>query len=176
MDGGFCQRLLYRDHGGPSAGPDVTPRSEMQEALDTAFDHASPAVKARFGRLAEDGDVPVSADSDTSGAQALKVAIAVVVNESKVLVVCRRGEDGGGISWQFPAGMVKLGVASETVAIRETLAETGVHCSIVRKLGSRIHPITHVHCDYLLCAYLTGMRRTWTFWRMLLWSGLRWPN
>ncbi len=52
--------------------------------------------------------------------------------------------------------MVKPGVAPETVAIRETLAETGVHCAIVRKLGGRLHPITHVRAEYMLCEYLTG--------------------
>ncbi|MGH3751819.1 MAG: NUDIX hydrolase [Pseudonocardiaceae bacterium] len=86
----------------------------------------------------------------------MRVAIAVVVKDSEVLVVCRRGDDGGGISWQFPAGMVKPGVSPETVAVRETLSETGVHCSVLRQLGSRIHPITSVLCHYLLCEYLAG--------------------
>jgi 8-oxo-dGTP diphosphatase len=86
----------------------------------------------------------------------LRVAIAVVVKDSEVLVVCRRGDDAGGISWQFPAGMVKPGASPETVAVRETLSETGVHCSVVRQLGSRIHPITNVLCYYLLCEYLAG--------------------
>jgi NADH pyrophosphatase NudC (nudix superfamily) len=52
--------------------------------------------------------------------------------------------------------MVKPGVSPETVAVRETLSETGVHCSVVRQLGSRIHPITNVFCHYLLCEYLAG--------------------
>jgi 8-oxo-dGTP pyrophosphatase MutT (NUDIX family) len=87
---------------------------------------------------------------------ALRVAVAVVVKDFEVLVVCRRGDEGNGIAWQFPAGIVKPGMSSETVAVRETFAETGVHCSVVRKLGSRVHPITNVVCDYMLCDYLTG--------------------
>lgn len=134
--------------------PDMTPRSEMQDALDTAFDRASDPAKARFKRLIEPGPAAPDAGSDT--VQALTIAIAVVVDESRVLIVCRRGEDGGGISWQFPAGMVKPGVPPERVAVRETLDETGVHCSVVRKIGSRLHPITHVQAEYLLCEYLTG--------------------
>lgn len=154
----FAKRLgiAVRTVAGWHAKPDVTPRAEMQDLLDTAFDRASDPAKARFKRLAEANDTPAAPDAGGESVQALKVAIAVVVDGSRVLIVCRRGEDGGGISWQFPAGMMKPGQAPEDVAIRETLAETGVHCSIVRKLGSRLHPITHVQAEYMLCEYLTG--------------------
>lgn len=87
--------------------------------------------------------------------QALKVAIAVVVKGSDVLLVCRR-EDSEDISWQFPAGIVKPRATAATIAVRETLAETGIHCKVERYLGSRVHPITNVLCDYFLCSYLTG--------------------
>jgi hypothetical protein len=52
--------------------------------------------------------------------------------------------------------MVKPGMEPGVVAVRETLAETGVHCLLIRELGSRVHPITNVLCDYLLCEYMTG--------------------
>ncbi|WP_217281642.1 NUDIX hydrolase [Kibdelosporangium persicum] len=114
-------------------------------------------------RIFETGiDELLSAPHEVSGnpqfqlSYALRVAVAVVVRDSKVLVVCRRGDDGNGISWQFPAGIVKPGMSAETVAIRETLGETGVHCSVARKLGSRVHPVTNVVCEYILCDYLTG--------------------
>lgn len=134
--------------------PDRVPRPEMQEILDTTLYQAPDAAKARFARLMEGqlGAPALTADA----VEALRVAIAVVVKDSEVLLVQRRGDDGGGIAWQFPAGMVKPGVPPETVAVREALAETNVHCAVVRKIGSRLHPITHVHCDYLLCEYLAG--------------------
>jgi 8-oxo-dGTP pyrophosphatase MutT (NUDIX family) len=135
---------------------DLVPKSEMQQALDTALEQATEGAKTRFAHLAGEGDRLPAVVQDTSAAQAFRVAIAVVVNESDVLIVCRRGDDGGGISWQFPAGVVKPGVSPETVAVRETLGETGVHCTVVRSLGSRLHPITNVMCEYLLCEYLTG--------------------
>jgi 8-oxo-dGTP diphosphatase len=151
--------------------PTLRPQSEMQQILDTKLEQASAAVKARFAALVADqppaaeqrlGDDPNTGAASCpvpntpSAAAALRVAIAVAVKDSEVLIVCRRGDDGGGISWQFPAGMVKPGVSPETVAVRETLSETGVHCSVVRQLGSRIHPITNVLCNYLLCDYLAG--------------------
>lgn len=93
-----------------------------------------------------------------NSAHVLRVAVAVVVKENHVLMVCRRNNDGG-ISWQFPAGIVKPGIAPEVVAVRETLAETGIRCIIKRKLGNRLHPITNVFCEYLFCEYLTGKIR-----------------
>lgn len=134
--------------------PDRVPNYEMQDVLDTTLEQAPDAVKERFAQLvgAPAGTVP-----STAGAtEALRVAVAIVVNDNDVLLVCRRGDDGRGISWQFPAGVMKPGAAAETVAIRETLAETNVHCAVVKRIGTRLHPITHVLCDYILCEYLGG--------------------
>ena len=89
----------------------------------------------------------------------LRVAIAIVVRDEEVLIVCRRGEDTSGITWQFPAGVVKPNSASNIVAVQETLAETGVHCVVSRTLGSRIHPLTNVVCNYVLCDYIAGSAR-----------------
>jgi 8-oxo-dGTP pyrophosphatase MutT (NUDIX family) len=92
-------------------------------------------------------------------AHALRVAIAVVVKGTDVLVVRRRGEIGIDKAWQFPAGMVKPGATSEAVAVRETLGETDVHCVVRDALGSRLHPITNVLCDYVLCDYVAGVAK-----------------
>lgn len=86
----------------------------------------------------------------------LTVAIAVVTRGPEVLVVCRRSTDDSGINWQFPAGMVKPGTQPRHVAMRETLRETGVHCSATEQLGRRVHPITNVICEYWLCDYVAG--------------------
>ncbi|CAM4098818.1 Nudix hydrolase domain-containing protein [Kibdelosporangium persicum] len=134
--------------------PDLIPRSDMQQLLDTALDRASEAAQARFARLL--GDYDGHSSTVAGEPQALRIAIAVVVKDTEVLIVCRRGDDGGGISWQFPAGMIKPGVRPDTVAVRETLAETGVHCAVVRHLGNRVHPVTNVLCEYVLCEYLSG--------------------
>jgi 8-oxo-dGTP pyrophosphatase MutT (NUDIX family) len=78
---------------------------------------------------------------------------------SEVLIVCRRSEDANGISWQFPAGVVKPGGRPAVVAVRETLAETDLHCVVTRKLGTRLHPTTGVLCEYVLCDYVAGEAR-----------------
>lgn len=72
------------------------------------------------------------------------------------MLLVQRRDSGSGITWQFPAGIVKPGVPPAAVAVRETFAETGVHCTVLRSLGRRLHPITNVHCEYLLCDYLGG--------------------
>jgi 8-oxo-dGTP pyrophosphatase MutT (NUDIX family) len=137
--------------------PNLTPRADMQQIFDRALETATDAERSRFATLiANDGEGSREVTNADESGYALRVAVAIVLKGTDVLIVQRRGEDGGGISWQFPAGMVKPGVSPETVAVRETLEETGVHCAIVRNLGSRLHPTTHVYCYYLLCEYLGG--------------------
>lgn len=82
------------------------------------------------------------------------MAIAVVQRDAAVLLVQRR--DDGALRWQFPAGIVKPGASSSDAAVRETFAETGVHCSVAEKIGARVHPTTGVYCEYLRCDYLAG--------------------
>jgi 8-oxo-dGTP pyrophosphatase MutT (NUDIX family) len=84
------------------------------------------------------------------------VAIAVVVTDLDVLMVCRRDAEPGGITWQFPAGIIKPGASAPSVAVSETLAETGVHCAVRQPLGRRVHPFTGANCDYYLCDFLAG--------------------
>lgn len=135
--------------------PDVIPRSEMQQLLDTVFESAPTTVRQRFALLVA-GSNGKSTEASGPQPQALRVAIAVVVRDEEVLLVCRRGDDASGITWQFPAGVIKPGVRPETATVRETLDETGVHCAVRRSLGERVHPVTGVHCVYFLCEYLAG--------------------
>lgn len=135
-----------RTVAGWHSNPEIVPRPEIQQALDTSYERAGEAVHNRFSRL--------SRPASTATAQALRVAIAVVVRGTDVLLVCRRGDDE--ITWQFPAGIVKPGTSPEAVATQETLGETGVHCAVRRTLGSRLHPSTGVQASYFLCDFLAG--------------------
>jgi 8-oxo-dGTP diphosphatase len=139
--------------------PERVPNSEMQQLLTTALERAPAPARARFAtalateRPAESGGI---GHATVPAAQTLTVAIAIVRNESRVLLVQRRGDADHHDSWQFPAGMIKPGLDAPTVAVRETLGETGVHCAPIRAIGSRIHPATNVLCEYILCEYLGG--------------------
>jgi 8-oxo-dGTP diphosphatase len=79
-----------------------------------------------------------------------------VVTDTDVLIVRRRDPDPSCITWQFPAGIVKPGMSAGAVAVRETLAETGIHCAVRSALGGRVHPLSGVDCEYFLCEYLAG--------------------
>jgi 8-oxo-dGTP pyrophosphatase MutT (NUDIX family) len=131
------------------AAPVTVPRREMQRALDTLLDRATQSERRRFDAILHPGA--------GAQAQALRVAIAVVVRDREVLLVCRRGDDP--LSWGFPAGVVKPGSSSSAVAVQETLAETAVHCTVRQHLGSRVHPQTGVLASYELCEYLAGEAR-----------------
>jgi len=125
----------------------TVPQSETQQILDTAYERASPTVRSRFAILSRPDPAPTQA-------QMLRVAIAVVAKGERVLLVCRRGD--AALRWQFPAGMVKPGGSPEDVAVQETVAETGIHCSVRKHLGERLHPVTAVLAAYYLCDYLAG--------------------
>ena len=140
---GISPRTITRWH----QAPEMIHRTEVQQILDTAYEQAGEAVQRRFALLVRPAESRMEA-------QALRVAIAVVLRGDDVLLVCRRGD--GELRWQFPAGMVKPGAAAETVAVQETHGETGVHCTIRKRLGERIHPVTGVIAEYHLCDYLAG--------------------
>ncbi|MFC9287241.1 NUDIX domain-containing protein [Streptomyces sp. NPDC057052] len=129
------------------SAPGTVPRAEIQSALDTAYERSSASVQRRFGLLTRPTPAAVEA-------QALRVAIAVVLKGDDVLLVCRRGD--GKIRWQFPAGVVKPGASPAVVAVEETQSETGIRCTVREHLGSRVHPVTGVVAEYHACEYLMG--------------------
>lgn len=131
-----------------SSHPGMVPRSAVQASLDDILSRATPDARARFAE-ALDGASPAQ------HGQALRVAISVVTLDGKVLLV-RRRDEGAGIAWQFPAGIIKPGERGEDVTVRETLAETGIHCSVTKLIGRRLHPVTGVLCDYFAAEYLAG--------------------
>jgi 8-oxo-dGTP diphosphatase len=123
------------------------PHAEVAARLDELLGAA--------GELAATAEREITVQNSASGAQALRVAVAVVLKANSVLLV-RRRQSVGVLSWQFPAGVVKPEDDPADIAVVETLAETGVACAVRASLGSRLHPVTAVFCHYYLCAYLAG--------------------
>ncbi|MGP8298090.1 NUDIX hydrolase [Streptomyces inhibens] len=153
---GIALRTVATRH----ADPDVVPRAEMQQLLDEVYEQATPTVHKWFALLAAGRDKGwPGAGAGGPQPQPLRVTIAVAIREDEVLMVCRRDDDSSGITWQFPAGVIKPGVRSEKTTVRETLDEAGVHCAVRQSLGSRLHPTTGVQCGYFLCEYLAGEAR-----------------
>jgi 8-oxo-dGTP pyrophosphatase MutT (NUDIX family) len=124
--------------------PHVIPRPAIQQLLDHALETATPEQRERF----------YATEPQTPTQVALSAALAVVLRGRDILLVRPRTPESA--SWQFPAGVVKPQSSPEAVAVRETLAETGIDCAVRGQIGSRTHPITGVYCVYLLCEYLAG--------------------
>ncbi|MFB7917981.1 NUDIX hydrolase [Streptomyces sp. NPDC056061] len=83
------------------------------------------------------------------------IAVAVVVREGRVLMVCRRVGEGR-LSWQFPAGEVGPGETPEDTAVRETREETGLDVAAVKSLGGRAHPVSDRLMSYTACEVVGG--------------------
>ncbi|MFF0445734.1 NUDIX hydrolase [Streptomyces sp. NPDC004609] len=83
------------------------------------------------------------------------IAAAIVVHDSRVLMVRRRVNEGR-LSWQFPAGEVDPGESRESAAVRETHEETGLKVNALKLLGERIHPATRRLMSYTACEVVSG--------------------
>ncbi|AJE87506.1 NUDIX hydrolase [Streptomyces albus] len=84
-----------------------------------------------------------------------KIAAAVVVRDNRVLMV-RRQVSEGQLSWQFPAGKIEPGETAEKAAVREAAEETGLTVSVLKSLGSRVHPKTGRNMSYIACSVVSG--------------------
>ncbi|WP_206074376.1 NUDIX hydrolase [Antribacter gilvus] len=143
--------VATRTVAGWHANPAITPRPEIQQRLDVALERTSAGERQRFEALARPMSEPPSA---SDAPHQLYAAIAIVQKGDSVLLVQRR--DSASLAWQFPAGIVKPGASADIVAVHETLAETGIHCTVRTKIGARLHPVTGVYCAYFHCDYLAG--------------------
>ncbi|MFI5620753.1 NUDIX hydrolase [Streptomyces sp. NPDC051567] len=83
------------------------------------------------------------------------IAAAIVVHDSRVLMVRRRVSEGQ-LSWQFPAGEVEPGESRENAAVRETHEETGLKVNALKLLGERVHPATGRLMSYTACEVVSG--------------------
>jgi 8-oxo-dGTP diphosphatase len=83
------------------------------------------------------------------------IAAAIIVSDGRVLMV-RRKEKEGQLSWQFPAGEVEPGETGADAAVRETHEEVGLKVSADEMLGERVHPATGRKMIYVACRVVGG--------------------
>lgn len=83
------------------------------------------------------------------------ISAAIIANEGRVLMIRRRVKEGE-LSWQFPAGAIEPGEATEDAAVRETVEETGLVVTALKLLGERVHPKTHRTMSYTACEVVQG--------------------
>ncbi|RAG80517.1 NUDIX hydrolase [Streptacidiphilus pinicola] len=86
------------------------------------------------------------------------IAVAVVVDNGRVLMVRRRVAEGE-LDWQFPAGGIEAGEDPLAASARETFEETGLDVDGTLLLGERVHPVTGRHISYVVCRLIGGEAR-----------------
>jgi 8-oxo-dGTP diphosphatase len=86
------------------------------------------------------------------------VAVAVIVQDGRVLLVRRRVPEGG-LVWQFPGGKVEPGELVAETAERETREEVGLTVEAENFLGERLHPATWRRISYVACRAVSGAAR-----------------
>lgn len=84
-----------------------------------------------------------------------EVVIGIICHGQKVLMIQRAKKDGL-LNWAFPGGKVELGENKEQACIREVYEETGIHVSIQKCLGCRMHPTAPIRLTYYVCSYVSG--------------------
>jgi len=86
------------------------------------------------------------------------VSMAIIVSDGRVLMVRRRQREGK-LSWAFPGGGIEAGETAEQAAVREAAEETALEVKAVRVLGQRIHPDTGADMTYVACEPVAGEAR-----------------
>lgn len=87
-----------------------------------------------------------------------RISMAIIVDGGKVLMIRRRQREGK-LSWAFPGGGIEAGETAEQAAVRETLEEVGLEVKAVQVIGARIHPDTGADMTYVACELVGGEAR-----------------
>lgn len=88
--------------------------------------------------------------TDSAQQPAMAVAVAVIANDGRVLLVHRHAGDGAP-PWVLPGGESEPGERAEEAAVREAREETGLEVAAQRVLSERLHPVTGHRIIYVAC-------------------------
>ncbi|MCX5137609.1 NUDIX hydrolase [Streptomyces sp. NBC_00340] len=83
------------------------------------------------------------------------ISMAITVDGGRVLMIRRRQREGK-LSWAFPGGGIEAGETPEVAAVREVAEETSLEVKAVQLLGARVHPDTGRHMAYVACERVAG--------------------
>lgn len=86
------------------------------------------------------------------------VSMAIIAEAGRVLMVRRRQREGK-LSWAFPGGGIEAGESPEQAAVREAAEETALEVKAIRVIGQRIHPDTGADMTYVACEPIAGEAR-----------------
>ncbi len=83
----------------------------------------------------------------------VRVAVAIVEHDGRVIVGRRPAGAALAGKWEFPGGKIRPGETSAEAAIRETREETGIEVTVVSAYGSRQHAYAHdtVAIEFFRC-------------------------
>ena len=86
----------------------------------------------------------------------MKIVLAIVQNDNKVLIIERNKSDKEvpDLNWAFPGGKVKPGEKIEHALIREVYEETGLRVTLDRMVHTRVIPETNITAFYFLCSLI----------------------
>lgn len=83
------------------------------------------------------------------------VAIGIVVNNGKVLIINKRNSKGGAL-WRFPGGKVEEGESLSDTVIREVREETNVGCVPLYEISERNWESKGLNLVFFICKYIKG--------------------
>lgn len=84
------------------------------------------------------------------------IAIGILKHKGSVLMLKRKNPEGN-LVWGFPTSIVKPNEEPKLRIIKEFYAETGIHTTVLKQIGSRVHPDTKAICFYYALVFIDGV-------------------
>ena len=109
-----------------------------------------------------DGGAPQLAPARTAKPE-LKVAAAIIVRDTKLLICQRRRDDSHALQWEFPGGKVEPGESLEQALVRELREELGVDATVRNEIFRIRHRYRELQRELLLIFFRADVDRSALF-------------